>query len=578
MKTVFKKFTLFTFEYEYHIIQSSQHLFQDCFGVKLLFIYKMYDCNSVETFNVEKLDFFSKPRFIAVKDHFKNVLQNIKDDENLKEIVAEFDTLLHLFESCFMENQRKTQKILEMNALDIARSKRAKSISPVETTTEDLKKEVRILQYDLYKVNNDRLKLLKEVEELKKTVDTESKMVQVHERSLESISVDIGVSCDFTSNEGKAYQGSDIRDDHKLINASKRIYLDVKFKEKDDSAETLKNNLRLLVLDLRITRQKIEELKKEISNKDGLVRKLSKDISESEKVLAEFQTKTSEISKPMELKMAKYKSELRCKREEFELMSEALAKAQLLNEQLNVEIADKESIIDSLKMKLEEMESARESAVRNTEMFEMHLARSQSHNKELISEMEILKEKMQSLKHKASKEIVNDKIRTHIEKKGEIQSQERTIENLKSYVVLRDQKLRQTENELNVTIEVLQNLRRDFNSVSQEKLDLKSEIIDLHKKLNDKTTNMKYLKEKFCELQKESDKIKREVISFARKHKQIVDRRDKFHNKYNHMKFVNSQQKKENAILGKRQEYLVKILKEKDIEIEKLLTWKRYIR
>lgn len=545
---------------------------------KRFFLFKLSMSNYTKIFNSERLDFITASQFLAVKDHFENILERIKDDENLKEIAIQFSNLLLTFQTCYMENQRKTQKILELKALQYVKSQRAKSISPAENAVaEDLRKKLKILQRDIDKANNERVKFLKEVEELKKAVDKQNKMIQVHEKSLESIYVDVGISCNLTSYDSKPNKSDDVRGDRKRKDHTEKRHSYSELKKETDSIVTLKNNLEILVLDLKMSRQKIEEIKNKLCEKDALVKKLGKDAFESQKKFAEYETRISDVRKPMETTLTKYKTELRKEKEESKAISEALAKVQLQNKQLGVDISAKESIIDGLEMKLKELEVAKESADRKAEVFERHLARSQNYNKELISEIKTLKDEIQALKQNVSKEVISDKVRSEKEIREEVESLERTIENMKNHIILRDRKLRQAGGELGATVEILQNLRRDFTASSKERSNLQSEIELLKKTLNVKAADMKYLQEKLCEVKKESGEMKRELYSLERKYKQVVAKRDKFHSMYNQIKFVNSQQNKNNAILGKRQEYLVKILKEKDMEIEKLITCRKCI-
>lgn len=65
--------------------------------------------------------------------------------------------------------------------------------------------------------------------------------------------------------------------------------------------------------------------------KNTLVRKLYKDISDSKKKFCDYETRMSDIRKPIETKLTEYKTELCMEREESQAISEAVANARLLN-------------------------------------------------------------------------------------------------------------------------------------------------------------------------------------------------------------------------------------------------------
>lgn len=536
--------------------------------------------DSGESSNAEELNFITNPQFSALKNHYESVIRDMKNDEYLRQLGFEFSNLLIVFESCYQENKRKVNKIQELQTLNAIQAREIKNMNSVQgAIMRNLRNTVNNLQTNVDIANDQKRELLEEICDLKKTVDVQNKTIQVRSQSLEKLpSKNNKVDSGFKGTTSKTVlkheaEESDVFFENKLAGNTEKG---------NDTAVTdvkvLRNNLEILVADLKLTREKITELKKDIRKKSVVIKDLSEDLDASEATLSEAQGKIDEIVTPLKLSKNRYKAESVEIRKKFEEVSEQLEKSTALCSELEENVSSKDSIIGELKAELFEMGLEKESACRRTEIFENHLVESQNSVEKLKNEVAFLKEEIESLKTKqVPKKTIEMPL--HVDKvvdNVETRAQERTIESLKNHINLRDGKLRQTTEELRSTVEILQGLKENLSDANAQKVSLESEVQQMKERLKDKHGDLKKLKEKFYDNQKELTDVKREVQSRLKKCQQAVDKRNAIQSMCNQLKLMNDQQRHENAILEKRQRYLVKVLKEKDMEVE-ILASNRHI-
>lgn len=516
-----------------------------------------------------ELNFITSAQYVALQRHFSKIIENMKEKDEMRHIQVEFSNLINMFETCYGENEQKTCKIRELLALNAVEVKKIKLLSqrieslesPREEIKEDLEKQINNLQRNLGTLMDERTELLEEISRLKHPVETEDKMLQTDVGTYEPRSK---VEIIRKSSEYPIKENASSGDESLDRNLDNKGITD---------HAVLKSNLEILVADLNLARTKIKDLKRVIRLKDSVQEEYCKDLSDIELKLKEEEKKTSKIQKPMQMSLEKCKKELDEKKRILQDLEKDFEKVANLNAKLDKEKLSKDSALENLTIRMKNLEEEMKVAVRKAETFEKHLAASQIFIEELKRENESLQQKIYNLTKIPAVVPTQDSS----QEKGkyvELSDYEKMVENYRNKIILRDKKLYTVGEELKATIEILCSIRKDHSSICKQKSSIESENKMLSKFFKEKNTEIKQLKDKLKAEKKEIADLRKEIHNLVIKQKQMVDKKDKFHSMYTHMKFVNNQQRSENMMLCKRQEYLINILKDKDTEIEKLIKWK----
>ncbi|XP_054708138.1 myosin heavy chain, embryonic smooth muscle isoform-like [Uloborus diversus] len=497
---------------------------------------------------------------------------------DLHEVKNEFSSLLEYFRQSFFDSERKNKKIFELKAKlskNVGpRQEGNKEIEILNDEIEKLKTYVRISIDQNFDVANENENLRKQIEDLNSKLEVKEELAKERQRvnisdkesSLQKKKIPVG----------KETQGEEVaKGDDSLLSAEKEKAGPQSYNTCNcDDAKAQINELKkeskkkemMLSMKLEAARAKVDTLTAGTLERDELIKQYSSRLSTTEKEIENLEHKLKELQgRSKSLESQSEKEQMRFKK--LKMSCESLERE---NSQLRKEKEIFEELLSEFRDTADEHQKQKNEALKQIQIFEEYLAKSQRHLSMKNCEIEKLQTDLSELGDLMTRKFPPVKTFEAETQTRDIRSemaiQEKIIDNYRGELKVQDRKVLLLQNEVEDLKQQVVSTRKSLRSRTKENSSLLVKLKKLEKVIAEKTAGLEKVQDKL-ELQSRSAKHwEKEAESATEKYRVAFEESRRFEELYHQMKNLSSHQKSEVALLVKRHEYLLHIIHNKDAQ------------